>query len=118
MIAAGLYQLTPLTAGRAAAGAELAPSGSEGFDLGPAGLDRVSTDQSSYPSLTDPVQARVELTVRQAGPAHRLACWCLAATALENLANNHLIDRFGGNLRAAKQVSHDLTGKLWSRYIA
>lgn len=34
---------------------------SESFDVGPAGLDRVTTDRASYPNATDPVRALLDV---------------------------------------------------------
>jgi hypothetical protein len=43
--------------------------GSVGFDTGPAGIVRLTTDQASYVHTDDPVQALLEVYSRRAGPA-------------------------------------------------
>ena len=43
--------------------------GAEGFDAGPAGLDRVTTDEESYANTGDPVRALLDIYSEEGGPA-------------------------------------------------
>jgi hypothetical protein len=51
------------------AGSELLVKSSVGFDTGPAGIIRLTTDQDSYPDTSDPVEATLEIYSRAGGPA-------------------------------------------------
>jgi hypothetical protein len=66
----GQHQMRYQLVQESARGDVILAEGSEPFDVGPAALRRVTTDQESYPWATDPVQARLNLYSGRGGLAH------------------------------------------------
>ncbi|MFN2182755.1 MAG: RHS repeat-associated core domain-containing protein, partial [Anaerolineae bacterium] len=65
----GPHQMRYQLLQESARGDVILAEGSEPFDVGPAALRRVNTDQESYTGAADTVQARLDLYSRLGGPA-------------------------------------------------
>jgi methionine-rich copper-binding protein CopC len=65
----GPHQMRYQLVQESARGDTILAEGSEPFDVGPAALRRVTTDQEAYPSAADPVRVRLSLFSGRGGPA-------------------------------------------------
>jgi hypothetical protein len=65
----GPHQMRYQLVQESARGDTILAEGAEPFDVGPAALRRVTTDQEAYPGAADPVQARLNLFSGRGGPA-------------------------------------------------